>query len=297
MNERDQHGPRRVRSPLPLRCFPVRRAAESRLFAEPLGSAPWRLFAEMATMGPRSMGTPNLVIGPAPTRSSQVAAHPILAEGDADRNAGGSAPKYALPLARASLRLTHAAELGNVSPDVITALTSTKPEGPRRRFRGKKRYFRRVIREAKSFRIKPGHGQWWDLWHYHADWPGWGNIRWRYRREHIRALAAVFEHIARSADRFTTPFQTWIFLCGSDAGQDATYLHTPNENQTPFPIGLADEMTWGHQALQPFFTALLPHLPLRIGESCVFDEFAELPRVVSSFFIYSPAVGVPLESA
>lgn len=107
---------------------------------------------------------------------------------------------------------------------MITALTSTKPEGPRRRFRGKKRYFRRVSRDASTFRIEPGQGEWWDLWHYHADWPGWGNIRWRYRREHIRALAAVFEHIARSADRFT-------------------------------------------------------------------------PRVVSSFFIYSPAVGVPLESA
>lgn len=36
---------------------------------------------------------------------------------------------------------------------------------------------------------------------------------------------------------------------------------------------------------------------MRIGESRVFDDFADPPRVVSSFFIYSPAIGVPLDGA
>jgi len=178
---------------------------------------------------------------------------------------------------------------------MVAALTDMRSAGPRRRFRGKKRYFRRVQSDANSFEIEPAPGEWWDLWHYHADWPGWGNLSWRYRREHIRALAMVFSRIASSADKFTTPFQAWIFLSGSDAGQDATYLHTPNENKTLFPIEPLGEVTWGHQPLLAFFAALLSDLPLRIGEARTFDEFAEPPRVTRSLFIYSPDVGVPLE--
>jgi hypothetical protein len=180
---------------------------------------------------------------------------------------------------------------------VIPALTSTRSQGPRRHFRGKKRYFRRLHHDAASFRLEHSPGSWWDLWHYHADWPGWGNLSWRYRLEHIRALAEVFRGIARDAARFTTPFQTWIFLSGRDAGEDATYVHTPNDNQTPFPMDLEGAVDWEHRKLLPIFGELLPNLPLRIGESRTFDEYAEPPRVISSFFIYSPHVGVPLETS
>ena len=150
--------------------------------------------------------------------------------------------------------------------------------------------------DAASFRLEHGPDRWWDLWHYHADWPGWGNLSWRYRLEHIRALAQVFRGIARDANQFTTPFQMWIYLSGRDAGEDATYVHTPNENQTPFPMDPLGTIDWEHLELQPIFTELLPNLPLRVGESRAFDEWVEPPRVVSSFFIYSPHIGVPLET-
>ncbi|MDF3071304.1 MAG: hypothetical protein K0R38_6905 [Polyangiaceae bacterium] len=109
-------------------------------------------------------------------------------------------------------------------------------------------------------------------------------------------MAQVFRGIARDANQFRTPFQLWIYLSGRDAGEDATYLHTPNENQTPFPMDPLGNVDWEHGELLPIFGELLPNLPLRIGESRVFDEWAEPPRVVSSFFIYSPHIGVPLES-
>ena len=151
--------------------------------------------------------------------------------------------------------------------------------------------------DAESFRIEATPEAWWDLWHYHSDWPGWGNRRWRYRSEHIRALATVFTKIIQRADAFATPFQAWIYLSGRDAGEDATYLHTPNGNKTPFPVALAGDINWGHQPLLRLFSRLLPNLPLRVGESKIFDQYAEPPRVVTSFFIYSPGVGVPLETA
>jgi hypothetical protein len=108
---------------------------------------------------------------------------------------------------------------------------------PRRRFRGRKRYFRRVHRRAAAFQLDITPDSWWSFWHYHADWPGWGNVRWRYRLEHLRALARVFETIAAARERFELPFQLWIMLT-EDAAQDAVYLHTPNANDTPFPFTL-----------------------------------------------------------
>ena len=56
---------------------------------------------------------------------------------------------------------------------------------PRGRFRGQRRYFRGVHRRAAAFHPDPHPGAWWNFWHYHADWPGWGNRGWRYRREHL----------------------------------------------------------------------------------------------------------------
>lgn len=177
---------------------------------------------------------------------------------------------------------------------MIVSLTSTRSQGPRRRFRGQKRYFRRIHEAAASFRLEHGGLDTWDYWHYHSDWPGWGNISWRYRLEHIRALAVVFSRIAQDESQIAKPFQTWIYLSGRDAGEDATYLHTPND-QTPFPMTILGTVNWNHRELLPVFSQLLPNLPLRIGESSIFDEWAEPPRVVSSYFIYSPRVGVSLE--
>lgn len=67
-------------------------------------------------------------------------------------------------------------------------LPNTEPgTDPRRKFRGKKRNFRKMIREAGDFELHKS--PWWNCWHYHADWEGWGNLRWTYRREGLRALA------------------------------------------------------------------------------------------------------------
>ena len=89
---------------------------------------------------------------------------------------------------------------------------------PRKRLRGQRRYFRRIHRDAAAFELDVQPDSWWNLWHYHADWRGWGNRGWRYRLEHLRALCRVFQTIS-----------------GEDAGEDATYLHTPNRHGTPFP--------------------------------------------------------------
>ena len=133
---------------------------------------------------------------------------------------------------------------------------------PRGKLRGGRRYFRRVAREAVFGPVLPGADSWWNLWHHHADWKGWGNIRWRYRTEHIRALCTVYRSILDLSESFHTPFQAWIALDEADAGQDATFLHTPNPH-TPFPIMF--DVKWGPSRLEPLFRSLLPGLDLQLG--------------------------------
>jgi hypothetical protein len=165
--------------------------------------------------------------------------------------------------------------------------------GPVRKFRGKRRYFRGVGERAAAFSIAPGPSSWWDLWHYHADWPGWGNLRWSYRRAHIRALATVFNAICGARAQFPTPFQTWVLLSGDGADQDATYLHTPNANNDNFPI-VVERMKW-ETLRDPELASLFPAvLSLRVGCPSSGDDRADRP---GSWFIYSPHVGVPIEGA
>jgi hypothetical protein len=162
--------------------------------------------------------------------------------------------------------------------------------GPTRKLRGKRRYFRQVAARAAAFTITPGPGRWWDLWHYHADWPGWGSVRWSYRRQHLAALGVVYATVCRAAPRFTTPFQTWVAL-STGAGGDATYVHTPNPNADDFPF-VAVDTAWD-ELRDPELVALFPPgLSLRVGRSTRPSD----DEVDRGWLIYSPDVGVPLEA-
>ena len=158
---------------------------------------------------------------------------------------------------------------------------------PRRKLRGKRGYFSRIQRRAERAEIAPGTDAWWDLWHYHADWPGWGNRGWRWREPHLRALCAVFRRIVAVRDAFTTPFQAWILVVGSDAGQDATYLHTPNPNaHSTFPIA-AQGLEWGGSQLDSYFRSQLRGT-VRVGVTRPAGEHAV------DHWVCVEGVGVPI---
>jgi hypothetical protein len=161
-----------------------------------------------------------------------------------------------------------------------------------RRIRGKGRHFRSVLREAEAFAIEPAATNWWDLWHYHPDWSGFGNLSWRFRREYLRAIGLVFGKILDARDRFQTPFQAFISLNGVDAGQDAVYLHTPNPNGTAFPY--VPTVEWGIPLPHPELVSLLPAIPFRCGAGAWTNP--EPPSRLERYFVlYSPALGESLE--
>ncbi|MEZ4223513.1 MAG: hypothetical protein R3B13_21375 [Polyangiaceae bacterium] len=151
-------------------------------------------------------------------------------------------------------------------------------------------------REAEAFVLNPTSLDWWDTWHYHADWPGWGNLGWRYRLPHLSALAAVFQKVCDASGRFTAPFQTWILIDGEDAGQDATYVHTPNPNGTEFPLVVANA-EWGVSSLQSTMQSLLPGLDLDIGWTRAESPQGDgSPEWRTAHWVYARGIGMPLRA-
>lgn len=107
---------------------------------------------------------------------------------------------------------------------------------PRGKVRGRRRYYRKLHRDAARFAIKP-HG-WYDFMHWHVDWDGLGNLRWRERREHLTALLVTFRRLLAETADWPVPHQAWLQIDPFDGSQDAVYLHTANPNQDNFPAAL-----------------------------------------------------------
>lgn len=177
----------------------------------------------------------------------------------------------------------------------VAALLQSHPHLPsgyrhqgKRRFRGQKRYYLRIQRKAQEFvpDLAPEH--WYDYWHYHADWPGYGNLSWKHRKAHLAAYYQVFKTFARLTANYSLPFQLWLYLDAEDSGQDGVYFHTPNPNGdgNHFPDKLP-EVQWGLPALEKYLGDVLA-MPVRAGV----EKYRSGQRV---YMIYSPAYGEPLE--
>ena len=177
---------------------------------------------------------------------------------------------------------------------MIPELMTSRARAPRKKFRGRRRYFVGVRRDAEAFEI-PRFASGWGLWHYHADWPGWGNLQWAYRKQHLEALALVYGKILDQAATVPAPFQTWIQLSGLDAGLDGVYLHSPNRYNEPYPLEFTPPgPVWNEERLRPLFSELLPGRELRIGRFRLWDERSDVPEERTDFYVQVPGIGDPL---
>ena len=105
---------------------------------------------------------------------------------------------------------------------------------PRRKFRGRRRYYRTLHRKADAFSVSPS--GWYDGMHWHVDRSGRGNRRWRERREHLVALFTTFRRLLAETEDWSTLHQAWLWIDAFDSAHDAVYLHTPNPNGDSFPV-------------------------------------------------------------
>lgn len=124
----------------------------------------------------------------------------------------------------------------HVIPDADLA-----PYRPRRKVRGRRRYYRALARDATA--VTPARGAWYDRMHWHVDWPGLGNLSWRERRSHLAALFAMYRDLLAKTSDWTEPHQLWLQIDAADSSQDAVYLHTRSPNGGEFPIRF-EWVTW-----------------------------------------------------
>jgi len=165
---------------------------------------------------------------------------------------------------------------------------------PKRKLRGKSRYYRKLARFAESFEVNPSNDDWWSFWHYHPDMSGWGNCGWKARLPHLRAMVRIFIKIGEAHAQFKTAFQTWLMINVEDAGQDAVYIHTPSPNRDVFPFK-PDEVQWGASEFSEVTKLLFAETNVRVGFKQFLDETEDPPVISSWYFIYSTKVGLALE--
>lgn len=126
-----------------------------------------------------------------------------------------------------------------------------------KKLRGKKRYYRKLLARATDYNLRLTEDSWFDMWHTHLDWSGIGNRGMRPRRQHISALIQLHSNLLTKLESFSRPYQIWMTIHENDSGQDAVFIHTPNENRDNFPFKF-DHITWNcpvPQILEGIFNA------------------------------------------
>lgn len=165
-------------------------------------------------------------------------------------------------------------------------LPSNKKYFPRKKFRGKKRYFKNLVNEANNFSPSLENDDWYDMWHYHADWKGYGNFNWKFRLKHIENLCVIFQKFVSELQSYNGPHQLWLYLNQDDSGQDAVFFHTPNPNGDNYPCKF-EEIEWGIPILESFFSELIPSFKFRAG--------TQVWNGSKIFFLYTQEIGDSIE--
>ncbi|WP_461791427.1 hypothetical protein [Pedobacter sp.] len=107
-----------------------------------------------------------------------------------------------------------------------------------KKHRGLKRYYKNLaskIDDWSGLNFTDPKFAWFDLWHTHFDWRGYGNESFKKRKPHLDKLFRHFELLEQKVKCLETDFQIWATILDSESANDALFLHTPNPNHDNFP--------------------------------------------------------------
>lgn len=62
---------------------------------------------------------------------------------------------------------------------------------------------------------------------------------------------ALYQLLLKKLEAFDKPYQSWISIYLEDAGLDAVFIHTPNENADNFPARF-DNIDWDSPIPAPY---------------------------------------------
>jgi len=84
---------------------------------------------------------------------------------------------------------------------------------------------------------------WFDYWHCHIDFQGKGDSRPENREASISLGYEILNMAEDFKSKVKGPIQSWWFI-HEQSYDDAVYLHSPNENNSPFPFDF-EGVVWG----------------------------------------------------
>lgn len=113
-----------------------------------------------------------------------------------------------------------------------------------KKFRGKRRYFRRMWAQIAETDIATDEESWYAFSHTHLDFWGYGINSGKLRREHVKGHIALLDKIIDQFEQTDRPYQAWINLNETHPEYDAVYMHTTNPyDEFPFKADGAQETT------------------------------------------------------
>jgi len=115
-----------------------------------------------------------------------------------------------------------------------------------KKHRGLKRYYRNLAIQndfekwgwVENYFKKPD--CWFDCWHWHFDWKGFGNRSFKRRKPHLDKLFLHFTMLIEKTKYLSSEFQLFALLLDFGSSSDAIFLHTPNPNGSEFPMKWTD---------------------------------------------------------
>lgn len=113
-----------------------------------------------------------------------------------------------------------------------------------KRHRGLSRYYKKLETENDFDKMTwlnfNNSETWFDNWHLHFDWNGYGNNSFKRRKPHLDKLFRHFGMLVDSTKRLKKDFQLYSILLDYNSYSDALFLRTPNPNNSQFPFKISD---------------------------------------------------------
>ena len=160
-----------------------------------------------------------------------------------------------------------------------------------KKIRGQKKYYKRLLEnDLDAYFDNLDFQSWFDMWHTHPDWRGYGNISWKHRHQHLKALVRWFNYLKEKISEKTEEFQIFMMVDINDSGQDAVFIHTANPNIENFPVQFEEHnnrLIMSNQ-LKEFIESL--------NLEFFHHKWTRDNKPVSIVFLYDQAIGLPIKT-
>ena len=157
-----------------------------------------------------------------------------------------------------------------------------------KKIRGKRRYFRNLQKKQQpsAHPLDFSSDSWFDFWHVHLDFDGFGNGHLKMRKAHVQALFHLMDELNAALQTWGQPYQLWIELSRLDAGLDAVFIHTNNPNDDNFPFTDLT-LTEPTERLPDYLQTIegLEQYQIRLSERITYDAFDDEPEEITDHIL------------